>query len=1282
MASWEPFALLEALEDSVGVYELDSTCVYVNAATERIFGMSRTELVGRRLWDVFPSAVGNPFHRVFLRVAQTGVAESFDHHYTPWDLWFRNQIVRIGDLVHVYANDITQHLRAERRLQVLSAASHAFARTFELGDLYREIARCLAEGMGDACVVSIVEDGRLRDVAAHHGDPEVARRLAGRVGSDRPADGGLFGTVLAKGEPVLVRSAGPVADAVRALDPAGDEFAGAHSVLAVPLHDAGRTIGVIALVRHRSPVPFADRDADLVRDVADRAGMAIQHRRLFAETDRSRRRASALAAASRAFAAGSPAGLDHVLEVLARATVDAVGECAVASVFSEDGTEVIPVAVHGDEATQAWIRQGLGARAPVAGTLAERVRATCRPIRIERVDVAAFRARVARPDHAAMVTRFQPRSFLMVPIELGTRVVGTLVASRHTDRTPYDEGDEALLLDLAGRAALAIENTRVLEAERRAREAAEAGARRAAELQALTAALAEAVTPPDVARALAAAGSTTLGARLHLSMPGPGDTQPSAIAEATRRGAVLTSADAPPLDPGLADPRPIAWVVAPLPGEPGGALVVGYDEARGFSEGDLAFFASLAQQCVQALVRTRLLEAERSARDQAERVAEQTRRLEAISSVLGNRLTTFEVADSVLRESTSTLGGSTGAVWLLDEAGTALVLLASCGYADATPYARLGLDRDAPLCEAVRTRTPVYVEHAAAYAERYPASASRIREHAPVEFATACLPLVAEGRVLGGMAFAFPAAHTFTAHDRSFLEVLAHQCAQAFDRTRLLEQERAASAAHAAVNRTLNAVISASPAAIMLLDPDGTVRLWNPAAERIFGWSPEEVLGRFLPAVDEAQVPEFLRNLGRVVSGEGLSGFEAKRRTRDRGLVDVAIWGAPVRQPDGGAQCLSVVIDITDRKRAEAAALAADRRKDEFLAMLGHELRNPLQPIVAALEVIEQRDPGGHVRERAIIERQTRHLVRLVDDLMDISRITRGDVKLQRATVDLAALLAEAIVAVGPLVEQRRHRLEVEAARGTARVDGDEVRLSQVLQNLLINAAKYTPPGGRISVRVDVEPPDAVIEVSDDGMGIPPDLLPMVFDPFVQGEGNVDRAGRGLGIGLAVVRSLVHLHGGTVRASSEGLGRGSRFVVRLPLAVGAVAGPGRAERASRSPVRRRRVLLVDDNRDAADMLAELLRGLGHEVEVEYDGASALAAAARFRPEVALLDIGLPVMDGYALARRLQREAPSPVRLVAVTGYGQAHDRARAFEAGFAAHVVKPVDPQALLDAMG
>ena len=418
----------------------------------------------------------------------------------------------------------------------------------------------------------------------------------------------------------------------------------------------------------------------------------------------------------------------------------------------------------------------------------------------------------------------------------------------------------------------------------------------------------------------------------------------------------------------------------------------------------------------------------------------------------------------------------------------------------------------------------------------------------------------------------------------------------------------------------------------------------------------------------------------------------AQLARRDGGVPDGGYfdWIAkPTRAPDGAIDgilifAVEVTASVNARRELEQArtteaelrraAEAASRAKDEFLAMLGHELRNPLAPIASALGLLELNGGPELAREREVIARQVQHLTRLVDDLLDVSRITRGTITLELRRLELHAAVARALEMASPLLEARRHRVTVDVARDGLTVDGDPGRLAQVISNLLSNAAKYTPSGGDILVAAAREGDRVVLRVRDTGVGIAPEMLPHVFERFVQERQSIDRAQGGLGLGLTIVERLVTAHGGEVEARSAGRGAGTEVIVRLPAAAGPPARPTPAfpMPAVRADTRHR-VLVVDDNTDAADMLAELLDAAGHDSRVVYDAAAALRAFAEFAPDVALVDLGLPVMDGYELASRLRAaDRHGALRLVAVTGYGQDNDRARARAAGFDAHLVKPV----------
>ena len=473
--------------------------------------------------------------------------------------------------------------------------------------------------------------------------------------------------------------------------------------------------------------------------------------------------------------------------------------------------------------------------------------------------------------------------------------------------------------------------------------------------------------------------------------------------------------------------------------------------------------------------------------------------------------------------------------------------------------------------------------------------------------------------------------------------------------------------------------------AVFLMDPEGRVASWHAGAERLLGYREEEILGHpaarfFTPDEVEQGVPE----------QELKTALEQGRASDDRWHVrkDGTYFFAsgittPVRDETGALLGFGKVMrDRTDWKRMEeelrnrAEALArADQEKDEFLAVLAHELRNPLAPIFYALQILEQEDSSLRRHARSIVERQVHRLARLIDDLLDINRVSTGKIELRREPVPLSSIVEHAAEMARPLFEGRRQHFSVSLPPDEVWLDADAARLEQVVANLLNNAAKFTGDGGAISL--DAERPDdyIIVRVKDNGTGIPPDLLPHIFDLFKQGSRSLDRPQGGLGIGLTLARQLVEMHGGSIEAHSRGPGLGSEFAIRLPVLSRAAEPVARPEAAAGSPARPLRVLVVDDNEDTAEMMSLLLRLEGHEVEVAHSGPSALEAAAAHRPDVIVLDIGLPGLDGFQVAERLRQDpAMKEVMLIAASGYGQEADRRRSWEAGFDHHLVKPVDP--------
>jgi PAS domain S-box-containing protein len=472
--------------------------------------------------------------------------------------------------------------------------------------------------------------------------------------------------------------------------------------------------------------------------------------------------------------------------------------------------------------------------------------------------------------------------------------------------------------------------------------------------------------------------------------------------------------------------------------------------------------------------------------------------------------------------------------------------------------------------------------------------------------------------------------------------------------------------------------------AIFMLEPTGVVASWNAGAERIKGYRPEEIIGRhfsvFYPPEKVAEGwPEHELKVAAATGRFEDVGWRI-RKDGSRFWANVVINA--VRGPAGELRGFAKVTrDLTEARRVQQLE-EEGRQMSEFLAMLGHELRNPLAPIrnaVALMQTTDVADPTI-LWARELIERQVGHMSRLVEDLLDVSRITSGKITLRPEVMDLRSVVSRSVDANRAFFEARKQAVDVDLGPAPVPVEGDPTRLAQVALNLLTNAAKYTPEGGHVWVSVRKDGGEAELKVRDDGVGMKPELLPRVFELFVQGERTLDRSEGGLGLGLTMVQRLVALHHGRVEARSAGLGLGSEFVIHLPLA--AASGLEAADRATGRPDagddRRLRILVVDDNRDSAESTYLLLSNWGHDVETAHDGAGALAAVERSHPDIVLLDIGLPGIDGYEVARRIRATAAGAnTALVAMTGYGQADDRRRSSEAGFTMHLVKPVEPGAL-----
>jgi PAS domain S-box-containing protein len=492
------------------------------------------------------------------------------------------------------------------------------------------------------------------------------------------------------------------------------------------------------------------------------------------------------------------------------------------------------------------------------------------------------------------------------------------------------------------------------------------------------------------------------------------------------------------------------------------------------------------------------------------------------------------------------------------------------------------------------------------------------------------------------------------------------------------------------VRSRLAAIVESSDDAILGVALDGTITTWNAGAQRLYGYRADEVLGRpvsvLMPAGQADELPAMLDKLRR---GERIDHYETVRLRKDGSPVPVSLSVSPIRDAHGTVVgAAKIARDITDRKRLEgelearAAQLAgANRQKDQFLAMLAHELRNPLAPLLTGLQVLREPRATAEARQvtRAMLERQVRHLAKLVDDLLDVSRLARGKVQLRPERLDLGRLVRTAAEDRRATLEQAGLTLLVEVPETPVWVLGDPTRLAQILNNLLDNAVKFRDGGTHVTLRLaaDRVQCQAILSVRDQGIGIAPDVLPRIFDVFTQADRSLARSRGGLGLGLALVKGLAQLHGGAVAAASEGPGQGAEFTVRLPLEgePTALAESPTAPTRAGKPMR---VLVVEDNRDAAESLRMLLELLGHEVRVAYTGPQGVQAAQGWRPDIVLCDLGLPGLDGYGVARELRlNPTTAQVRLLAVSGYGAEEDRVRSRQAGFDAHLVKPADPAEL-----
>ncbi|HVH05516.1 MAG TPA: ATP-binding protein, partial [Myxococcota bacterium] len=735
---------------------------------------------------------------------------------------------------------------------------------------------------------------------------------------------------------------------------------------------------------------------------------------------------------------------------------------------------------------------------------------------------------------------------------------------------------------------------------------------------------------------------------------------------------------------GPAWPEPVETaLVLPLTraaqSRPDGFLVAGVSPRRALDADYRAFLVLVANQLGAAV-------ASALAFDETQQLHETTL---GLSAELDLRRLLQQVTDA----GTLLTAAKYGAFFynMLDERGESYLLFTLSG-APRQAFERLGLPRNTPMFAPTFRGDGVIRVHDVLVDPRYgknPPHRGMPEGHLPVRSYLAVPVKSRAGEVLGGLFFGHPEPGVFTERSERLVLGLAAQASVAVDNAQLyrrataeIEERQRAESELRASERLYRGIGESIEYGVWICDAQGRNLYVSESFLRLVGLTQEECSSfGWADVLHPDDVAETITAWQECVR----TGERWDREHRFRGIDGkwhpVLARGVPVRNERGEiTSWVGINLDLSDLKQVEDELRLADRRKDEFLATLAHELRNPLAPIRNGLEVLRRAPSDEAAREaRDMMERQCEQMVRLLDDLLDVSRISRGTVELRRERADLAGVVLRAVETSRPLLQQAGHDLTVSMPPTPVFVDADVTRLAQVFANLLNNAAKYTERGGHVRLSVDRRGAEVQVAVKDDGIGIPSDLVPVVFEMFVQVDRSLERTRGGLGIGLTIAKRLVEMHGGTLEASSAGIGAGSEFTVRLPAAPEprAEGDPGDAGRGNAARTKRR-ILVVDDNVDAAQSLAMMLEIAGHATHLAFDGAEAVDVAGAVRPEVILMDIGMPRLNGYDACRRIRSEPwGGGIVMVALTGWGQTDDRLRSEEAGFDHHLVKPVEPAAL-----
>jgi PAS domain S-box-containing protein len=1188
--------------------------------------------------------------------------------------------------------------RAHRSARYLAAAG-ALLERFDPKSTLQAVVELAVPELADCCFVHLATSSPAPLVALANAD--VSKRGAAHEAAQvaRPlAPNALVARVLAGGPAELVEVDGTTPALASATHEHLAELTarGFCSVVVAPLAGREGVLGAVTFAMADSGRHYDAADLAMLVELARRTGMALDDVRLDAE-QRARRHAEEASNRTRRLqmlteTLSSVVEPDEAVRVMVLAGRNALGAAAgFAWLLREPDTLVLTAAQYDREPARLAEFRAIprSVRLPVWDVLQRG-----RPLMFE-----TFSAMATEYPLAVGPTDTPFRAWAVLPISVAGRSIGAVVFSFAEERRFGDE-DRELLTAMIGQASSALERCRLLDSERRALA-------REGQLHVLAARLSSALLPEQVATiaceqvvsvlgaSCGAAGVLVEGTVHVLGVAGERDEATFReladlpldaavpLAEAIRRGELVWCGSEAELGERYAPLRETwermgirAWGAAPFAfeGRTSGALAIAFRGERTLDDGERQFVHAAGQLAVQALERARLYEAHRASEER------------------------LRIALGAARAGTFTLDLKTGRA-VRDASYRALLGTTeeeSRGFERTHPDDRSLAD--VQFERALREGTPYEPE---VRLRRDDGSYFWVRAHGRVIRRVDGAPASLAGVVvdIDDKKRASLEAEEERRVNETFYR-LGSSFASELDQGRLIRlitdeitrlvgaqvgaffapgTDGAPSVRLAVSPRESEPPrgLEASPLLRATLVEQRVLRIDDAVPSHESGGRPE------VPAAESElrsylAVPVLARSgeaFGALLFGHAGPGrFTSKH---ERLAAGIAVQSAVALE---NARLYRTVREQKDQLEfAVERARLADRRKDEFLAMLGHELRNPLAPIATALALMDLKAPNTLTKERAVIHRQVDHLKRLVDDLLDVSRITRGKIELSREVLELGSVLTKSVETVSPLFEQRQQRLFIDVPRIGLLVDADAMRLGQVFDNLLSNAAKYSDVGAEIRVQARDLGERIEVDVSDPGLGIAPELAPRLFDLFVQGERAIDRSQGGLGIGLAIVKSLSELHGGSVRVASDGLGRGSTFTLTLPRARASVPKTELGLTASLGPAAHSaRVLIVDDNTDAALTLREFMASLGHQTAVAHDGVEALELARTFLPTVALVDIGLPLLDGYEFARRMrQRLGKDQLVLVAVTGYGQDEDRARAREAGFDHHLVKPIELRGL-----